>query len=856
MFTFRNRSGFQVRALLLSIAALPLLAAEAHGQVAPTLLPYTLSVIAGGSTATSSPAAGATCPVSGYKSTDAYGDGCLATEVVLAQPRFVTQDANGAVFFSDTGNGIIRRIDPQTGIISTVAGGAATAPTLGSVCGSGVSLDYIGNGCSATAVKLSKPMGLAFSSAGDLYFADNGNDDVRKIDHTTGIITNVAGNTSTGSFPVFGYATNNGSTTGPINAATQSYLNFPYGVAFDKAGNLYIADEGNQAVSVVNLGATPRVIQGFTVPAGSIQKIAGYGSLSAKTARSGECPNFTSTSSRGGCYFGTTNDGDPGNTSNLDNPYDVAVDAAGNAFIANYFNYNVLQLTPANIISNYAGTQGTSGSTAKRGTAGTFGIGNTFDVALDSSADLYISDGSNGIVWRVDAGTKAMYPVAGGATTVCATATDASGDGCPATQAILTKKSGSSATLVPGGAGGLFVSSYGDLYIADSAPVVAGAVSNVLRVASTGTWFGAIGANQPTQTVAVHFAAADGPAANPFSISSGASNFTLGAFNCAAANSDGTTDCFVAVTATPSALGSFSGTLTVKTAKGATANFALGGTFVSSPLTRTVLSYASGSSCTTTSVATTAPITLTASVFSTGSPTGTVTFFANGTQIGTPQNVSAGKATLTYTFSTPGSYSLTAKYSGDANFTTSTSSATSLSSSTPTFTVAANSTQQSTVTAGQTALYSFTVTPSVYTGTISFACSGLPAYATCVFSPTTISNNGCSTAQTVALSILTQGINYVNPAGFGGGPGGWQALGIVPGALLALLVGIRRKRSPLRYGRVYLALALLMTCAGFTACSSNRQITAATPSGTNTVTVTATGSTGTVTTTTVTLTVK
>lgn len=844
MSILRRCSGSQVRALLLSSLALPFLAASANAQVAPTLLPYTLSVVAGGATA--SPAAGATCPVSGYKSTDAYGSGCLATEVLLNAPRFVTTDANGAVYFSDTANAVIRRIDPQTGIISVYAGGAATAPSLGAACGTGgVSLDYIGDGCVATFVKLSKPMGLAFSAAGDLYFADNGNDDVRKIDHTTGIITNIAGNSSTTSFPLYGYATNNGTGgSGTINAATQSYLNFPYGVAFDKAGNLYISDEGNQAVSVVNLGATTRTIQGLSVPAGTIAKIAGIKS-------GAECPNFTSTSSRGGCSFGNITSGALGVASALDDPFDLAVDGNANVFIANYFNYQTVLLNSANVISNYAGTQASPGTGVHRGTAGSFAIGNTFNVATDSIGNVYTTDVTNGVVYRTDAGTLAMYPVAGGATTVCSAAVDAVGDGCPATQAKFGARTGTNlSSYLPGGAGGIFVDPFGDLYITDT-------TTNVVRVASSGTFFGAIGANAPTQTVAVHFAAADGPAANPFTLTAGSGVFTLGASSCGATNSDGTTDCTIAVTATPTVLGPFTGTLTVKSSKGATANFTLSGTYISSPLTRTTITYATGASCTTNTVGTTAPITLTANVSSTGSATGTVTFFANGAQIGTPQNVSGGKATLTYTFSTPGTYSLTAKYSGDANFNGSTSTATTIISSAPSFTVVANSAQQASVTAGQTALYSFTVTPTVYTGTISFACSGLPAYASCVFSPPTISNNGCSTPQTVALSILTQGINYVNPAMIGvNGPAAWQALGLIPGALLALMVGIRRKRSPLRYGKVYLALALLMSCAGFTACSANKQLTAATPSGTSTVTVTATGSNGTVTTTPITLTVK
>ncbi|HZL26472.1 MAG TPA: Ig-like domain repeat protein [Acidobacteriaceae bacterium] len=838
------------RALAFSLAVLCIAAVSlaARAQVAPTLLPYTLSVIAGG--ATTSPAAGASCPVSGFKSTDAFGDGCLATEVALGAPRYVTTDSNGVVYFADTGNGLIRRIDPLTGVISIYAGGAASSPASGATCGSGTSTDSDGNGCPATLVKLGKPMGVAFSPAGDLYFADNSFDGVRKIDHTTGIITNIIGNTT------YGYNVNNTSLSGPVNAATHGYLNFPYGIAFDAAGNLYIADEGNQDLSVVNLGTASVTLQGMAIPAGTVAKFAGYGSASGNATNpkstTVDCPDFVSTSNRGGCYFGAWTDGALANVSGLDNPLDIALDPSGNIYFANFFNYNDGKVTPANVISNFAGIQGTSGTAVKRATAGSFGIGHTFNVATDASGDVYVNDGGSGVVYRIDPGSLAMYPVAGGAASVCANATDAAGDGCPATQAILGKYTGTtSATYLPGGAGGLNVDPFGDLLITDT-------TTNVVRRAASGTYFGAVGANQPTQTVAVHFAASDAPASNPFSLTSGSANFSLGAFSCAAANTDGTTDCTIAVTATPSTLGPFSGTLTVKSSKGATSNFTLSGNYITSPLTRTVVSYNTGSACNPTTVPTTAPITLTAAVVSTGSPTGTLTFFANGTQIGTPQTVGAnGTATLVNTFSTPNTYVITAKYSGDTNFNASTSGGTTIASSAPTFATALLPTMQSTVVAGQTGLYSFTVAQNIYTGTISFACTGLPAYSSCVFSPATLTATGCTITSTVALSILTQQATSINPSALGvSGNGRWTAFGILPGILLALFVGIRRRKSPLRYGQVWLALAILMTASGLMACGKTGNITAATPSGTYTVTVQATGSAGTITSFTVPLTVK
>ncbi len=178
--------------------------AAAGAQAAPQLLPYTAKLIAGG--AATSPASGTACPLSGNISTDAFGDGCLATEVNLGSgttggPKFAVADKNGNIFFGDFVNGLVRRVDAITSVITTVAGGAASSPGVGSVCGTGVSTSGDGDGCPANLVKLSKPAALVFAPNGDLYFSDNGFDNVRKIAAVaglitpTGIITHIVGGT-------------------------------------------------------------------------------------------------------------------------------------------------------------------------------------------------------------------------------------------------------------------------------------------------------------------------------------------------------------------------------------------------------------------------------------------------------------------------------------------------------------------------------------------------------------------------------------------------------------------------------------------------------------------------------------
>ncbi|HEY4358479.1 MAG TPA: Ig-like domain repeat protein [Acidobacteriaceae bacterium] len=849
------------RLSFLPLALLTFAAADrqASAQTAPQLVPYTARLIAG--TGTAAIASGGTCPVSGNISTDPFGDGCLATEVQLGTsstggPRYAVADKNGNIFFGDFANGLVRRVDVQTGIITAVAGGATSSPAAGVTCGTGVSVDSAGNGCPANLVKLSKPASLVFDTAGNLYFSDNGTDNVRKIAATgglittTGIITNVAGNAPVTGTNTFGYNVSN-TAASPVIAATQNYLNFPYGLAFDTNGNLYIADEGNNALEVINMGAATQTIQGLTVPAGTISKFSGYGSLAAKSATSGDCPDFVSTTSRGGCYFGKWTDGAKANATNNDGVYSVAVDPAGNVYFANEFNDDVGLITAGNVISNFAGIQGSVLKSIKnRGTAGSFAIGSVFGVALDTAAqpNLYVTDASSGAIWRVDGAGKVMYPIAGGvaAGSVCANHTDALGDGCPALQATFGSSGTTFAsTALPGpGIYGISADAYGDVFVGDTETFT-------IREVASGAQFGNIGVNQAvTDMLEIHFVAGDGPASSgAYSITSGASIFTLGTATCTTNTPDNTTDCLLPVTATPTALGAFSGTLKVvsATGSGGTANFTLGGIAITSPFTRTTVAITSNStSCSgATSVPTTTVFTLTATVASTGSPAGTVTFYANGNQIGTPVNVTNSTATLTTSFPTAGTYSITAVYSGDTYFKTSTTvTPGSITTASPTFTAASTGFQEPSVVAGGTALYSFALTQSVYTGTITFACQGLPAYASCVFSPPSITATGCSTSNTVAVSIYTQQATSVNPTSLAG-RGRWMPLSLVFGCGLTMLLAFRRRRFASRLGGVGLMLAMLLAAMGTAGCGKGAQ-TLSTPVGTYTITITATGTAGSV----------
>ncbi len=127
-----------------------------------------------------------------------------------------------------------------------------------------------------TAVKLIHPAAIVFAPNGNLYFSDPGNGQVFSIAATngfiptTGVISLVAGNAN----GTYGYAASNATTT--INAATQSYLHSPYGLAFDAMGDLFIVDEYTEAILAVNTNASgTNTVNGVAVAAGTIWKIAG-----------------------------------------------------------------------------------------------------------------------------------------------------------------------------------------------------------------------------------------------------------------------------------------------------------------------------------------------------------------------------------------------------------------------------------------------------------------------------------------------------------------------------------------------------------------------------------------------------
>ncbi|HLK67398.1 MAG TPA: hypothetical protein VKU19_28375 [Bryobacteraceae bacterium] len=364
--------------------------------------------------------------VAGYS-----GDGRLATAASLNLPRNVALDSRGNLFIGDGNNQVIREV--SGGTITTVAGNGLSGA--------------LGDGGPATSGSISYPSGIAVDSGGALYIADIYNARVRKV--VNGTITTVAGN-GQGSF---------GGDGGPAPSALLSY---PTAMAFDAAGNLYIADYYNHRVRKVSGGVIT------TVAGNGIGGFSGDGGPAAKAALDG--PNGVAIDSAGNLYIadqfnnrirrvtngtittiagngtaGFSGDGAAATNAALNNPITVAVDSGGNLYFADSLNHRVRKISQG-IITTVAGS-GVAGFSGDGGPATAARLNAPSAVAIDAAGNLFIADKTNNRVREVTAGN--IRTVAGSGSNGFA------GDGGPATIASL------SAPI------SVAVDAAGNLYIAD-----------------------------------------------------------------------------------------------------------------------------------------------------------------------------------------------------------------------------------------------------------------------------------------------------------------------------------------------------------------------------------------------------
>ena len=264
------------------------------------------------------------------------GDGIAATSSSLNQPFGVAVDTLGNVYIADRANNRVRKVD-AAGIVTTIAGNGAGG--------------YSGDDRAATAASIFDITGVATDGAGNVYIADKSNNRIRKVDKW-GIISTIAG---TG---VAGYNTDG-------LPATNAQLNNPRGVATDRYGNVYIADQANGRVRKIDTS-------------GYIHTIAGDG-----------IPGFNG-------------DGGPATLARLQNPYAIAVDDIGNIYVSDVDNERIRLIDTSGIISTYAGN-GIAGYGGDGGPATGASLDEPIGVAADKYGTIYIADGWNNRVRAVNA---------------------------------------------------------------------------------------------------------------------------------------------------------------------------------------------------------------------------------------------------------------------------------------------------------------------------------------------------------------------------------------------------------------------------------------------------------------------
>jgi uncharacterized protein (TIGR03437 family) len=278
--------------------------------------------------------------------TVSIGDEGAAAAAALQAPSAAIY-FNGYIYILETAGSRVRQVD-GTGFITTVAGTGQSG--------------YAGDGGAATLANFSFPEGMGIDSSGNFYIADTTNFVVREFQLDGGIIT-IAGTPN-----VTGY-------TGDGGPATSATLTLPRAVAVDAKGNVYIVD--NNAI---------RVVTGNSDGGGTIKTFAG-----------------SATAGFGG-------DGGPVAAAAFNNPSAITIDAVGNIYIADTFNFRIRKISTSGIITTVAGN-GSSGFSGDGGQATSAQLLSPTGIAVDAAGNLYISDLYR--VRKVTAATGVISTLAG-----------------------------------------------------------------------------------------------------------------------------------------------------------------------------------------------------------------------------------------------------------------------------------------------------------------------------------------------------------------------------------------------------------------------------------------------------------
>jgi|ERR1035437_1318679 hypothetical protein len=315
--------------------------------------------------------------IAGNDSMGHYGDGGLAVRASLNYPASICRDASGNLYIGDgamsgTNDARVRKIDAATGIITTIAGGVHYPATA---------TDTIDN-IQATSARLKGCRGICIDNMGNLLIAD-GNNKVKKVNLSSGIITTVAGNGTPGY-------------TGDGGPATAAQLAGVFDVAVDASNNIYIDDDNNS------------VIRRVDAVTGIITTVAGNGTP------------------------GYTGDGGPATSATLRQPYGIYIDSINNIYIAEIGNFAIRKVTATTgIITTIAG--GTYGFAGDGGPATAAKFKNPVRITMDRQGNLYISDQGDCRIRKVNGTSGIISTFAGNGTP--GGLPDSTGDNRPATAA-------------------------------------------------------------------------------------------------------------------------------------------------------------------------------------------------------------------------------------------------------------------------------------------------------------------------------------------------------------------------------------------------------------------------------------
>lgn len=546
----------------------------AHAQ-APIAFPNTISTVAGGGV---TPAKNAACAAGSlFTATDAFGDGCPANLVALGTSLYGEgTDSFGNIFFLDTTNEVLHRVDARSGIMTVLAGGATTVGCAGQA-------DKFGDNCLAATQTgaFNNPRGTTVDPYGNAIIAGYSHDLIHIVCNavsplctsaqvgTMRIIAGYSASSSTSGTPVVGATAGTAGDGTTAVGTLNTGVDQPRGGAADLFGNVYIADTANLRFRVV---VGPAAYNGVTNPLAAIIALDGtYSSVTPATAAGKIYPilggftaiaagNFCSGSS-GPKSLDAFGDGCPfynnAISSSSSSVYGVAFDSSGDAILSDAGDKLIRVLymggtqMGALITLENPGVTPVVGSVYSIAGGGTHGISATAPyhlgtatilntatrVTLDAAGNIYLGETTPDVAFLdINTGFLRVLFAAG---TVCSAKTDSFGDGCPASQSTFGVNS---STL------SISVDNLGNLYMADS-------INSRIRKVSASSLMPITVASAATQNIVVHEPA--GVTGVTVALTTASPDVTLGSVICgsAATNGDNTVDCTIPVTLVASSPG-------------------------------------------------------------------------------------------------------------------------------------------------------------------------------------------------------------------------------------------------------------------------------------------------------------